>query len=154
MTSRVFAFNASACEPTPAKPASAAKVSAHRGAGRLIVISSPFRTVLSRFEKRLQGGDMQRRVTPIAAGLAALALLTVGAIVLGTDRTKSTSAQAASPPIRLADARMIVEVNATDGDAGLQVFLDGEAWRSMTISGPDGRTMLAVNGEGRLRTSA
>jgi hypothetical protein len=46
---------------------------------------------------------------------------------------------------------MIVEVNATDGDAGLQVFLDGEPWRSMTITSPDGRQMLAVNAEGRLK---
>jgi hypothetical protein len=56
-----------------------------------------------------------------------------------------------SKQIRLADARLIVEVNATDGDAGLQVFLDGEPWRSMTISGPNGRKILAVETEGRLK---
>ena len=61
--------------------------------------------------------------------------------------------QAASKPIPLADATMIVEINATDGDAGLQVFLDGEAWNSMTMSGPDGRQstkLLEVNALGRL----
>jgi hypothetical protein len=46
---------------------------------------------------------------------------------------------------------MIVEVNATDGDAGLQVFLDGEPWSSMTISTPDGRRILAINTRTRLR---
>jgi hypothetical protein len=59
-------------------------------------------------------------------------------------------ADRAAKPIRLADATMIVEVNATDGDAGLQVFLDGEAWRSMKISSPNGRTILDLRARGRL----
>jgi hypothetical protein len=63
----------------------------------------------------------------------------------------SPLARAASKPIRLDEATMIVEVNATDGDAGLQVFLDGEPWKSMTISGPDGRRIVAVNTRTRLR---
>lgn len=46
---------------------------------------------------------------------------------------------------------MIIEVNATAGDAGLQAFLDGEPWNSMTISSPDGRTILDVNAKGRLK---
>jgi hypothetical protein len=54
-------------------------------------------------------------------------------------------------PIRLADATMIVEVNATDGDAGLQVFLDGEPWKSMRITSPSGRRILAVNTRSRLK---
>jgi hypothetical protein len=86
----------------------------------------------------------------ITAGLAVLALA-AAATTVALDRAGDGSAQAASPPIRLADATMIVEVNATDGDAGLQVFLDGEPWSSMTISGPDGRRLLAVNTEGRLK---
>jgi hypothetical protein len=54
-------------------------------------------------------------------------------------------------PSRLAQATFIVEVNATDGDAGLQVFLDGEPWKLMTISGPDGQAILEVEAEGRLQ---
>jgi hypothetical protein len=90
---------------------------------------------------------MARRPIQIAAGAAAAALLAFGAMALALGRESN----AASSPVRLADATMIVEVNATDGDAGLQVFLDGEPWRSMAISGPDGRTILAVNAEGRLK---
>jgi hypothetical protein len=85
-------------------------------------------------------------VVPAVSLLAALAFLTAIAVA----KSNSTSARAASKPIRLADSRLIVEVNATDGDAGLQVFLDGEPWRSMTMSGPDGQTVLEVEGEGRL----
>src|SRR5688572_14095790 len=88
------------------------------------------------------------RVTLLAGLLLAASAALVG-IAVATSGSGS-EAQAASGPIRLADATMIVEVNATDGDAGLQVFLDGEPWKSMTISDPDRRTILDVEAEGRL----
>jgi hypothetical protein len=53
--------------------------------------------------------------------------------------------------IPLADASIIVEVNATDGDAGLQLFVDADAWRSMRIISPTGRKMLDVGASGRLK---
>jgi hypothetical protein len=77
------------------------------------------------------------------AWLAAFSLL--GGIAV------ARSDHGAPKPQRLADATMIVEVNATDGDAGLQVFLDGEPWRSMRISNPDGRRILDVSAKGRLK---
>jgi hypothetical protein len=46
---------------------------------------------------------------------------------------------------------MIIEVNATDGDAGLQAFFDGEAWRSMSITAPNGRRVLNIKATGRLQ---
>jgi hypothetical protein len=63
----------------------------------------------------------------------------------------ASSSSPPAAPVRLADATMIVEVNATDGDAGLQVFLDGEPWRLMTVSAPDGRKVLDVESKGRLK---
>jgi hypothetical protein len=59
--------------------------------------------------------------------------------------------RARTKTIRLEEATMIVEVNATDGDAGLQVFLDGEPWRRMTITAPGGREIVAVKTKSRLR---
>jgi hypothetical protein len=82
----------------------------------------------------------------IVVGVSATVL-----VLAGTRSDATPSAEAATAPVRLADATLIVEVNATDGDAGLQVFLDGEPWNSMTMSGPDGRRLLAVNTEGRLK---
>jgi hypothetical protein len=90
------------------------------------------------------------RTTLLSAGLALAAVATLTAIAVA-QWNSSSDAQAASKPIRLAQSTLIVEVNATDGDAGLQVFLDGEPWRSMTISGPDGRAMLEIEGESRLK---
>jgi hypothetical protein len=82
----------------------------------------------------------------IAAGVAALAVFSVSGSSLARTQTATSEAK----PIRLADSTLIVEVNATDGDAGLQVFLDGEPWRSMRITGPTGRAILAVDTVGRL----
>src|SRR5687767_5542304 len=91
---------------------------------------------------------MKRRLVLIATGLAALALIAVGGTALGKDQTSATST---GKPIPLAAATLIVEVNATDGDAGLQFFLDGEPWNSMTISDPNGNVVVDVDAEGRLK---
>lgn len=45
------------------------------------------------------------------------------------------------------DASIIIEVNATDGDAGIQIFMDGEGWRAMTVTDPTGRRQLELNAE-------
>ena len=39
---------------------------------------------------------------------------------------------------KLGDAEIRIEINATDGDAGIQVFLDGEGWDTMQMTGPNG----------------
>ena len=90
---------------------------------------------------------MKRRSTLIAAGAAVLVLVALGGTALGRGRTSEASSQS----VRLAAATLIIEVNETDGDAGLQFFLDGEPWRSMTISDPAGRVVVDVDAEGRLR---
>ncbi|HEX2368507.1 MAG TPA: fibronectin type III domain-containing protein, partial [Acidimicrobiia bacterium] len=53
-------------------------------------------------------------------------------------------------PIPLTAASVIVEINATDGDAGLQPFLDGEAWKRVTVYRPDGRKLFDVRTRGNL----
>ena len=90
---------------------------------------------------------MKRRPIRIAASVAALVLLTLGATAL----VRAQTSEAASQPVRLAAASLIIEVNATDGDAGLQFFLDGEPWNSMTISDPAGNVVVDVDAEGRLK---
>lgn len=77
-------------------------------------------------------------------GVAAVAgVLAVGAVA-------SAEPGSSAKTVRLAEATMIVEINATDGDAGLQVFLDGEPWKTMRVTGPDGRTILDVTTKERL----
>jgi hypothetical protein len=85
---------------------------------------------------------------------SAIALLSAFSLLGGIAAAGSDQRPKIKPepkPQRLADATMIVEVNATDGDAGLQVFLDGEPWRSMRIASPAGRRILDVTAKGRLK---
>jgi hypothetical protein len=85
---------------------------------------------------------MNERVAALVAAMA----LGGGLLIMS-----SGGATAAGTPIPLDDATMIIEVNSTDGDAGLQVFLDGEPWRSIEVRSPDGRKILALNAKGQLR---
>lgn len=63
----------------------------------------------------------------------------------------SASAQApdVTRPFKAADLK--VEINATDGDAGLQIFLDDDAWKRITIINPAGQVMVDVSATGPLK---
>ena len=49
------------------------------------------------------------------------------------------------------DARLKIEFNATDGDAGLQIFVDAEPWRNVTITNPQGREVARFKAEDVIR---
>ncbi len=52
--------------------------------------------------------------------------------------------------IELEEAEVFIEFNHTDGDFGIQFFWDGDAWKKMSVKGPDGRTVLRVRSGGSL----
>jgi hypothetical protein len=54
-------------------------------------------------------------------------------------------------PLPFKDARMKIEYNATDGDAGMQVFVDAEPWKTFEIFRPDGRRIVNFTLTGNLR---
>ena len=56
----------------------------------------------------------------------------------------------AGKEIPLDRARIIFEFNQTDNDLGVQVFLDGEAWKSLKITSPTGQVILEVSGRSSL----
>jgi hypothetical protein len=50
----------------------------------------------------------------------------------------------------LKDAEFFIEYNSTAGDTGVQVFLDDDNWRRITISDPKDRTLFDVKGKATL----
>ncbi|MBI3900445.1 MAG: hypothetical protein HY308_19485 [Gammaproteobacteria bacterium] len=52
--------------------------------------------------------------------------------------------------VNLKDARLKIEMNATDGDAGIQVFIDADPWKSMDIYDPNGRLIFRSTTSGRM----
>jgi hypothetical protein len=79
-------------------------------------------------------------------------LLVLTASALSVLAVSGAASGEVAKTVQLKDATLIVEVNATDGDAGLQVFLDADPWRSMRIVAPSGRTILDVGTRGRLQS--
>jgi hypothetical protein len=53
--------------------------------------------------------------------------------------------------IPFSDARIRIEVNATDQDSGLHVLLDAEGWKWVKIYDPRGRLVFHVMGGGGIR---
>lgn len=51
--------------------------------------------------------------------------------------------------VKLKDARLKIEVNATDGDAGIQVFIDADPWKWMDIYDPYGKLIFRSITRGR-----
>jgi Fibronectin type III domain len=92
-----------------------------------------------------------------APGIFALGALTLAVGIAAVARSSSDPPAQAAPKskaakaIRLEDSTVIIEVNDTEGDAGLQFFLDGEPWRSMKVFGPGGKKVLDLKGTGKLR---
>lgn len=72
-------------------------------------------------------------------------LMAATALILGAFAPKGW----ADPPfVRLAEAEITIELNFTDGDAGIQIFLDGEGWDSMQVFDPDEDLILDFSAEG------
>ena len=70
-------------------------------------------------------------------------VLTVALVMILTVALAPTGAEAK----KLSDAFVRFEINATDGDAGVHVFLDGEGWDTMQLTGPNGDVQLNIAGE-------
>src|SRR6266545_7346777 len=47
--------------------------------------------------------------------------------------------------IPFSNTKIIIEVNATAGDAGIQVFLDATGWRSLEVFDPNGQKLLNIS---------
>lgn len=48
--------------------------------------------------------------------------------------------------IQYARTQMYIEYNATAGDVGVQVSLDGEPWKQLRVFRPDGRLIMEIKG--------
>ena len=54
-------------------------------------------------------------------------------------------------PLKFASSELFIEINGTDGDAGLQLDLDGDAWRRAALFAPNGRKVLDIAAKSTLR---
>lgn len=95
-------------------------------------------------DRRARGGArMTRRMRRLRALLTATAAAAI--TLLFTPSTLWA--------LPISDARIIVEINGTDGDAGVQFFLDGKGWRSCSIFDPDSNLLVNVTADGSAGTN-
>jgi hypothetical protein len=82
------------------------------------------------------------------ATLAATAL--VGGVLgtAGYAASGSEQAGAGGKVVKVSDARLKFEINATDGDGGVQLFVDAEQWRRIALFAPGGRRIFDARTKG------
>jgi Fibronectin type III domain len=88
--------------------------------------------------------------------VAAIAALTlVGAVGAPASAQQDPQAPAArlaggGPVVQVKDARIKFEINSTDEDGGIQVFLDSDPWESMSIFDPEGKRVYSTSTRGNV----
>ncbi len=92
---------------------------------------------------------MERPRSKRVAGLVLLGVVPLLGLGLAeaSGRSSEEPQASAQKAIPFGDARLKIEFNATDGDAGLQIFVDGEPWRRVTITDPRGREVARFKSE-------
>ncbi len=112
---------------------------------------------------------MERKTRNLLTFLVAAAFLFLGAVVQaaqpvghdawgkdvlenGTWAEVSAWLKETKDAVELGDASIIIEVNATDGDAGFQIFLDGDGWKNARVYDSNGDRILMVIATGGVRT--
>jgi hypothetical protein len=85
-----------------------------------------------------------------AGGVAALGAADPDAAetLAGTQRAARA---AQNKPVRFEASDLFISLHATDRDFGLLMNVEGDDWRQLTVRDPKGRTVLSVQGRGRLR---
>jgi hypothetical protein len=76
-----------------------------------------------------------------------LGLVALGAAPLVAPAASMADREPAAP---FDDARLEIELNATDGDAGFQVFADAEEWKEFEVFKPNGRRLVDIKATGTL----
>jgi hypothetical protein len=76
----------------------------------------------------------------------------IGLVVLGATPLLIPAMAQGAPekPTPFDDARLEIEFNATDGDAGFQIFADAEEWKQFEIFRPDGGRIVNFQTDGNL----
>ena len=68
----------------------------------------------------------------------------------GARTPQPISREAVPRVVPLEDARLKFEINSTDRDGGVQVFIDAEEWKTMSIFDPQGNRIFSTETRGRL----
>lgn len=80
-----------------------------------------------------------------------LFLIAAGLVIVLFSAPQLLAEVKAADRIEFSDAKIIIEFNSTDEDIGIQVFLDAEGWKRVSIQNPNGNTIFEVDGSRNLK---
>lgn len=102
-----------------------------------------------------EGMHRTRRLTVAFVAMAAFSLAAVAPMGFAGDSVEDGT-RGSDPEkklehkiVKLKDARLKIELNSTAGDAGIQVFIDADPWKSMEIFDPYGKRVFQSVTRGR-----
>jgi hypothetical protein len=87
---------------------------------------------------------MSRRTLRVLVLSVVVAVGATAAIATASKR----SAAARPKPVPFEAHDLYIETNATDGDAGLQLFADAEDWRTFQLRDPHGKVLVDIRAKG------
>lgn len=90
-----------------------------------------------------------RRLSHPSALLLPAVLVAAGAGYAASGSAGEPAARGPAAAVKLKDAKLNIEHNATDRDTGFQGFIDSEGWRRLDVRGPRG-PVLSFKGRGSL----
>ena len=94
---------------------------------------------------------MRGKLGAVALSIA-VAACSAGVVAAATAKSGPASIAASKhKPVEFEAHDLYIETNATDGDAGLQIFADAEDWRSFSLTDPQGKPMIDVTARGRAK---
>ncbi len=84
--------------------------------------------------------------------LTVLLTIVVGGVALvSAQDSQMVCTPAPGEPVTIAEAKLIIEYNATDGDLGVHGAFDDHGWSELCVYDPNGALVLAVNPQSQLR---
>ena len=87
---------------------------------------------------------MMKKLMALVAPATLLAGGLVTAGYAASEPSHETSGQASREIVEIKDARLKFEINATDSDGGVQLFLDAEQWKRMSLYDSTGRKIFTT----------
>lgn len=91
----------------------------------------------------------RRRIAFAGVAALAFAVAALGAPSNGgTDPADARAAAKGGKTIPFKDARLKLEINATDRDGGVQLFIDADSWKDLSVFDPAGKRVLSTTTTG------
>ena len=90
----------------------------------------------------------ERALNDSSSHVSQMAREILGELDAANAQSRAPAANHSKRTIPFSKTKIIIEVNATDGDAGIQISLDAAGWKTLEVFDPNGEKIFAVRASG------